>query len=68
MKLGGPQSRNTHIGVAFLKMLMCFEVVCCHYRICKKEYVPALLIPIYILKDCAVCVLWHHSFTVFIRF
>lgn len=62
------QRQNTHIGIAFLKMLMYFEVVCCHFWICEKEYVPAILVPIYILKDCAVPVFMTLSFYFYYKY
>ena len=49
-------------------MLMCFEVVCCHYWICEKDNVPTFLIPIYTLKDCAVPIFMTLSFYYFYKY
>ena len=65
---GDSQNKNIHLGIAFLKMLMCFEVVCCHYWICEKDNVPTFLIPIYTLKDCAVPVFMTLSFYYFYKY
>ena len=65
----GGETRNTqlNISVALLKMLMCFEVVCCHFWLYEKTDVPIFLTPFYVLKDCAVPVFMLLSFFYFYK-